>query len=260
MTGAEPIYTEISLLTYGVIALAAFVGAVLASMSGTGSSLLLAPVLVPVFGVKALLPIIAVGSLFGNIARAWVYREWIDRKTCLKISIFCVPGVIFGVLIYDWLDQRTLLAVIGAFMILSVPVRRWSDHLEIKPSNRGMIGGSLGYGVIAGALPSGGVVLVAMLLGFGLRGGAVLGTDSVISIVTNLARVGGFGSVDLLNEQYLILGLLIGAANIPAALVARFLVTRMGLKLHTVLLDGIVTLTGIYFIYQAVRAWLYPAT
>ena len=83
MTGIE---TELSLVTYAFVAMAAFAGALIASMSGSGSSLLLAPVLLPLIGIKALLPVIAVGSLFGNIARAWVYKEWIEWKLFKKVG------------------------------------------------------------------------------------------------------------------------------------------------------------------------------
>ena len=141
MTGAESVYGELSLATYGLVALAAFAGTLLSSMSGTGSSLLLAPVLVPLIGVKALLPVIAVGSLFGNMARAWVYRDWIDWRLFLKVGLPAVPGVLIGVLVYDWLPQSALLAVFGVFMIASLPIRRWTDRLELKPGKIGMIGG-----------------------------------------------------------------------------------------------------------------------
>jgi uncharacterized protein len=257
MTGAESAYGEISLLTYGIIALAAFAGTLLASMSGTGSGLLLAPILVPLIGVKALLPVIAVGSLLGNIARAWVYRDWIDWRLFLRIGLPSVPGVFIGVLIYEWMPQTILLAVVGAFIIASIPLRRWADTLEIKPSPAGMVGCSFGFGVISGSLPAGGIVLIAMLLGMGIRGGAILGTDAAISILTNLCRVGGFSTVDLLNTQLVIIGCIIGAVTVPAAYIGRFLVVRIGIKVHTMLLDTVVALTGIYFIYEATRAWLF---
>jgi uncharacterized membrane protein YfcA len=256
MTGAEAATGEIGLAAYALIAACAFIGATIAAMSGTGSSLLLAPVLVPLIGVKALLPVISVGSLIGNIARVWVYRGWVDWRSFVLIAVPCVPGVVIGVLIYDWMPQLTLLSVVGVFMILSVPIRRWADRLEMRPSKPGIVAGGFGTGIISGALPSGGIVLVAMLMGMGLRGGAVLGTDAMISILTNITRVSGFGAVDLLDTQLLIIGLLCGAVQIPAAYIARFLITRMGIKLHTVILDCVVILTGLYFVAQALHTWL----
>ena len=251
MTGIE---TELSLVTYAIVAIAAFAGALLASMSGSGSSLLLAPVLLPLIGIKALLPVIAVGSLFGNIARAWVYKEWIEWKLFTKVGLPAAPGVIVGVLIYDWLPQATLLAIFGLFMIVSLPIRRWTDSLKLKPSPTGVASGSFSFGIIAGSVPLGGIVLVAMLLGFGLRGGAILGTDAMISVLTNFCRVGGFTSVGLLNLQLIILGIIIGVMTIPAAYIGRYLVVRMGVKIHTVLLDGVVILTGCYFVFEAARS------
>lgn len=256
MTGAEAVTGDITLTTYAIVALAGFAGSLLASMSGTGSSLLLAPVLVPLIGVKALLPVIAIGSLFGNMARAWVYREWIDWRMFVKVGLPAAPGVLVGVMIYDWLPQSALLFIFGIFMIASLPIRRWTDKLEIKPGKAGMLGGSFGFGIIAGSVPLGGVILVAMLLGFGLRGGAILGTDAMISILTNLGRVGGFTAVELLNTQLLIIGLIIGAVTLPAAYIGRFMVQRMGVKIHTMLLDGVVILTGCYFLFEAARRWL----
>jgi uncharacterized protein len=57
-----------------MIGVVAFLGAVLGGISGFGAGLIVTPFLLPVVGVKAVVPVMSIAMMFGNLSRLWVYR------------------------------------------------------------------------------------------------------------------------------------------------------------------------------------------
>lgn len=56
-----------------VIALtAAFLSSILGALSGFGAGILFMPFLVPLVGVKGVVPVVAIAMLIANVARIWV--------------------------------------------------------------------------------------------------------------------------------------------------------------------------------------------
>lgn len=239
----------IQFLMVGVIA---FLGAILGGISGFGAGLIVTPFLLPVVGVKGVVPVMSVAMMFGNLSRLWVYRERVDRKVILKILIPSVPGVVLGTLLYDLLPQRPLAAFIGAFLLVSIPLRRWLARKQVTPTPGAVVGVSGAFGLVSGALPGGGVVLMPLLLGLGLSGGALVGSDAVIGVAVNVIKVFMFGTLDLMNADLLLAGFLVGLCMIPGAYGARWLIDRLNMRVHTVLIELMVMFSGISFIWSAI--------
>ena len=58
-----------------VVALtAAFFSSILGALSGFGAGVLVMPFLVPLVGIKGVVPVMAVAMVIANVARIWVYR------------------------------------------------------------------------------------------------------------------------------------------------------------------------------------------
>ena len=53
---------------------AAFFSSILGALSGFGAGILVMPFLVPLVGVKGVVPVMAVAMIIANVARIWVYR------------------------------------------------------------------------------------------------------------------------------------------------------------------------------------------
>ncbi len=233
------------------LGLIAFGGAVLGGLSGFGAGLIVTPFLVPVVGVKGVVAVMAVAMTFGNLSRAWVYRDQIRPELVLRVLLPSLPGVLVGGLIYDVLPRTPFAILIGLFLLASIPLRRWLDKRQIVPTPAAVIGVSFIFGLVAGALPGGGVIVVPLLLGLGLAGGALVGTDAVIGAAVNIAKTVLYGGLDLLDETLLIGGVLVGLCMIPGAYVARFLIARIHLRIHTALIEGMVAFSGLSFLWTA---------
>ena len=63
------------------VAVATLLAGALSGMTGFGGGLLLPPVLAPIIGVKAVVPVMSVAMLMANGHRLWLYRDQLDRVT-----------------------------------------------------------------------------------------------------------------------------------------------------------------------------------
>lgn len=236
---------------FALLGLIAFAAAVVGGVSGFGAGLLVTPFLMPVVGVKGVVPVMAVAMVLGNASRFWVYRHHVRRDIILKILIPAIPGVVIGTLVYDLLPRDALAAAIGGFLIVSIPLRRWLKKTEVTPKPGAIVSVSGLFGMVSGALPGGGVVLMPLLLGLGLTTGSLVGTDAVIGIGVTITKIAMFGTLDLLDVDLLLAGLLVGICMVPGAFGARWLIDRLHVTVHTILIEALVAFSGVSFIWSA---------
>jgi uncharacterized membrane protein YfcA len=238
-------------LQFAALGLIAFAGAVVGGVSSFGAGLVVTPFLVPVVGVKGVVPVMAVAMVLGNLSRVWAYRAQVRAQPIIKVMLPALPGVILGTLVYDLLPRNPLAVSIGLFLLASIPLRRWLSKRQVTPTPKAVVGTSLGFGFVSGALPGGGVVIVPLLLGLGLTGGALVGTNAVIGIVVNLVKAIMFGRLELLDHSLVLAGLLVGLCMVPGAYAARWLIDRMAMRIHTAIVESLVAFSGLSFLWSA---------
>lgn len=238
--------SPVELLVLGAIA---FLGSILGGISSFGASLIVTPFLMPVVGVKAVVPLMSVAMTLGNLSRFWVYRHQVDQGIVLKIVVPALPCVIAGTVLYRYLPERELAILIGVFLLVSIPLRRYMAKRQVRPTAGMVLGFSGMFGLTSGALPGGGVVLMPLLLGLGLVRGAVVGTDAVIGMAVNLIKTVMFGKLDLVSWDLLVAGVLVGFCMVPGAYGARWLIERIHVKLHTALIETFVAVSGVSFVW-----------
>src|SRR6266403_5207277 len=103
---------------------------------GTGSSIMLMPVLVYQYGPKQAVPIMAIAAVMANLSRILSWWREVDWRACAAYSVTGIPAAALG--------ARTLLALpsgvvdisIGLFLIAMVPVRHWLASHQLKLSLR----------------------------------------------------------------------------------------------------------------------------
>jgi len=235
------------------VALLAVVAATVSGMSGFGAGLILTVALVPLIGVKAVIPVLAVAGVVINAGRFWFYRAALERRMLAVVLCASLPFLVLGTWVYSVLDARTLTFVLGLAVIASVPLRRLLHRRKITFGTTGMAVGSGVFGFAAGVASGSGVILVSLLLGAGLATPAVLATDAMVSIVIDIAKAALFQRFDLLDSEALLTGLVIGVASIPGSAMAAWLVNRMGAKLHVVFMEVLIVLGGASMLWHAWR-------
>ena len=239
--------------TLAAVALLAVAAAIVSGMSGFGTGVILAAVLVPLIGVKAVIPVLAVAGVIINAGRFWFYRQHVDRRALVTVLAASLPFLVLGTWIYSLLDARALGTVLGAAVIAFVPLRRFLHSRQIVIGTRGLAVGSGIFGLAMGIATGTGVILVSLLLGAGLATPAVLATDALVSILLDLCKAALFQRFDLLDGAAFFTGIVIGVASIPGSAIAAWLVARIGTRLHVIVMEVLILLGGISMLWHAWR-------
>jgi uncharacterized membrane protein YfcA len=244
-------FDEISLAQLGLIAATALVASLVGGVAGYGTGALMPLVLVPIVGAEPVVPIISLSALFTNTSRAAAFRHLVDARLALIALVSAVPTCAVGAWGYTRLGGRGALVVIGGMLIASVPLRRLMRRRGVSLSPRGLAIAAFGWGPLAGGTVGAGTILLSLLMASGLEGAAVVATDAIISIGIGLTKFAAFGLAGVVTAQVIMVALLIGCVAFPGAFLAKALVERLPVHLHTALLDAVVIGGGAVMMFHA---------
>ena len=241
----------LSPLQLAAVAGMALVASIVGGVAGYGTGALMPLVLVPIVGAEPIVPIIAISALMTNTSRAVAFRRLVDFRRTLIVLLAAMPTAVLGAYGYTLLSSAGASVVIGTMLMLSVPLRRFLKRRAVHVGNRGLAVSSVGYGVVVGGTVGSGVILLSLLMAAGLEGGAVIATDASISIVIGIIKIAVFGIAGVVGAQVVALALLIGVIAFPGAFLAKALVDRLPIHLHTALLDAVVLFGGAFLVFRA---------
>ncbi len=234
-----------------LIGAVAFAASILGGLAGYGTGLVLPIFLAPVVGVVNVVPVMAVGMLLNNGSRVVAFWRDIHWPHARRILVFGLPACVAGAYGFTLLQTRSVALLLGTFFVLSVPLRRWLARAGYALGARGVTVAGAGFGFINGAITGAGLLLISTLMAAGVQGAALIGTDAIVSVIMGLAKVALFGGVARLDAQLALAGLLIGLCTTPGAFIARRLLERIPLKVHTVFMDAVVLAGGAGFLWRA---------
>jgi uncharacterized membrane protein YfcA len=236
-----------------LVALVAFGASLLGGVAGYGTGLLLPPVLVPLIGAEAVVPVIGLSALFTNAGRVLAFRPWLDRAAAARIAVAALPGTALAAWGFAALGGRGAALVIGGTLVVLVPIRRWARRMEWKLGPAGTTVAGAGYGAVVGGTAGSGVILLSILMAAGLSGPAVIATDAAVSIALGTVKTLTFLAAGALPPGLILLALVIGLVGFPGGFLAKRLALRMGDGAQTAVLDGAVTLGGLLLVWEALR-------
>ena len=248
------LFGEVSLLEYLLVLAVGAAASIIGGLAGYGPGLLLPLVLVPTIGAEATVPVIGVSAFFTNASRFWVFRDHLDRRAFAVVAIAAVPGCIIGAYGYSQLTGPGAGALIGAFLIVMVPLRRLARRLDFRLSEPGMAVAGAGYGVLVGSTAGSGILLLSIFMAAGLAGPAELATDCAVTLVTSIVKTGVFQAAGSLSPANWAMALLIGVVTTPGAFIARWLVRRFSATLHTQILEAAILIGGSVLVVKGVLA------
>jgi uncharacterized membrane protein YfcA len=227
------------------------VSAVLGGIAGYGTGPLMPLVLVPMVGAEPVVPIIAISSMFTNSARLSAFRKVLQVRLALIALAAALPTCVIGAYLYTLLSGRGAAIVIGTTLIATVPLRRLLRYHGYHLGEKGFAAAAAGWGLLVGGTSGSGVVLLSLLLAAGLEGTAVIATDSAISIATGVVKITVFAFAGVLTPTVIVIALLMGLVGFPCTFLARLIVARMPVHVHTAILDAIVIVGGAVMIAGA---------
>jgi uncharacterized membrane protein YfcA len=244
-------FADLSLVELLLIAAMALIASVVGGVAGYGTGALMPLVLVPIVGAEPVVPILSLSALFTNSSRTAAFRQLVDRRRALIVLLAAVPTCALGAWGYTKLTGKGALIVIGTMLIASVPLRRLMRRRGLALSDRGLAAASFAWGPLAGGTVGAGILLLSLLMAAGLEGAAVVATDAVISIGIGLTKLAVFGLAGAMTAKVIAIALLIGGVAFPGAFLAKALVSRLPVHVHSAILDAVVAGGGAVMIFNA---------
>src|SRR6187551_3413819 len=114
-----------STLAFLFVLIVGLIAGTVSGIVGTGSSIMLMPVLVYAYGPKEAVPIMAVASVMANFSRILAWWREVDWRACAAYSVTGIPAAVLGARTLLALPSHAVDLAIGVFLIAMVPVRHW---------------------------------------------------------------------------------------------------------------------------------------
>ena len=218
---------------------------------GTGSSIMLMPVLVYQYGPKQAVPIMAIAAVMANFSRILAWWREVDWRACAAYSIPGIPAAALGARTLLALPSHAVDIAIGIFLIAMVPVRHWLARHELKANLWHLaIGGAL-IGYLTGIVVSTGPLSVPLFLFYGLTRGAFLATEAASSLGLYVSKSVTFERFGALTPDVAIKGLIAGSSLMFGAFIAKRFVLKLEPDVFRLLMDAIMILAGVSLLWTA---------
>ncbi|HEX5091807.1 MAG TPA: sulfite exporter TauE/SafE family protein [Burkholderiales bacterium] len=249
----EPAFqlADVSAAQFVLIGGVAFLASVLGGLAGYGTGIIVPIFLAPVVGLTNVVPVMAVGMLIANASRAIAFWRDIHWPHARRILAAGLPACLAGAWGYTRLDAQWVALLLGGFFVASVPLRRYLSRAGWRLEGRGVAVAGAGFGFVNGAMTGVGLLLISTLMAAGLESAALIGTDAIVSVIMEVAKIALFGSAARLNAELVLAGLLIGACTAPGGFVARWMLARIPIRVHTAFMEVVVLAGGASFLWRA---------
>lgn len=226
----------------------ALVGSTMGGVAGFGAGVILLPVLALVLGVRTAVVTLTVTMLIGNTSRIWWSRTDIEWPVVLRYLLGAVPGTALGVFLFAEASTTSLSAVIGAFLIAAVPLRRLllTRNYKIRLEHFGPLGAVIG--ALSALVVTTGPLVTPFFLAYGLRRGAYIATEASCALGMHVVRGAGFAKLALLTRETALLGLALGATMFAGAWLGRRIVDRLSERAVLAAIEVMLVLMGLYFL------------
>jgi len=225
----------------------------LGGIVGTGSSLVLMPILIVMFGPRQAVPIMAVAAIMGNLGRVLAWRRDIDWRACGAYCTTAVPGAMIGARLLLTIPPGVAETALGIFFLSLIPVRRWLGTRSFKLTRTHLMLLGAPLGVLTGIVVSTGPLTVPLFNFYGLERGAFLGTEAAASIGMYAAKVATFQAFGAFPMEVLLQGLIVGSTLMAGSFIGRFVVLALSPGAYRNLIDGLMLCSGVSLLWAAVR-------
>jgi hypothetical protein len=227
------------------------VAGTISGIVGTGSSIMLIPVLVYQYGPKQAVPIMAVASVMANLSRILAWWREVDWRACAAYSVTGIPSAALGARTLLALPSRAVDIAIGVFLIAMVPVRHWlaRHHLKAQLWHLAIGGAVIGY--LTGIVVSTGPLSVPLFLVYGLTKGAFLATEAASSLGIYVSKSVTFERFGALTSDIALQGLIAGSSLMSGAFIARRFVLKLEPDVFRLVMDAIMVAAGLSMLANA---------
>jgi uncharacterized membrane protein YfcA len=238
-------------LDFALVLILGLVAGTLGGVVGFGTSIMLMPALVLVFGPREAVPIMAVASIMANGSRVAAWWREIDWRVVGAYSVAAVPAATLGAATLLVLPTRSVEAVLGLFFIAMIPVRRWmaAQQWKLRLWQMALVGAVIGF--LTGIVATTGPVNAPFFLAYGLVKGAYLGSEALGSLAMFVAKAITFRGLGALPLDTLGKGAIVGSSLVAGAFIAKRYVRQLDPERFRLLMDGLLLVAGATMLWAA---------
>ncbi|MRD45679.1 sulfite exporter TauE/SafE family protein [Caenimonas koreensis] len=240
-------------MEFALVLILGLVAGTLGGIVGFGTSIMLMPALVLVFGPREAVPIMAVASVMSNVSRVAAWWREVDWKAVGAYSITAFPAGAAGAATLLVIPSRLIEGCLGLFFIAMIPLRRWMAERDMKLKLWHLSAAGLFIGFLTGLVASTGPVNAPFFLAYGLVKGSYLATEAMASIAVYSAKVITFRSLGALPLEAIVKGLIIGVTLFSGAFIAKRFVLTIDPDKFRLLMDGLLLVAGATMLWAAAR-------
>jgi uncharacterized membrane protein YfcA len=226
----------------------------LSGIVGTGSSIMLMPVLVYEYGPKEAVPIMAIAAVMANLSRILAWWREVDWRACAAYSVTGIPAAALGARTLLVLPSHAVDIAIGLFLLLMVPVRHLLARYQLKAGLWHLAIGGAVIGFLTGIVVSTGPLSVPLFLFYGLSRGAFLATEAASSLGLYFSKSITFQRFGALTPDILLKGLTAGGSLMSGAFIAKRFMLKLEPDVFRLVMDGIMLVAGLSMLWNAVQS------
>jgi uncharacterized protein len=227
------------------------VAGTISGIVGTGSSIMLMPVLVYQYGPKQAVPIMAVAAVMANLSRILAWWRDVDWRACLAYSIPGIPAAALGARTLLALPSHAVDVAIGLFLIAMVPLRHFLARHQLKARLWHLAVGGAVIGYLTGIVVSTGPLSVPLFLFYGLTKGAFLATEAASSLGIYVSKSATFQHFGALTPDVALKGLIAGSSLMSGAFIAKRFVLGLQPDIFRLVMDAIMLVAGLSMLWTA---------
>lgn len=228
-----------------------FIAGTVGGVIGFGSSIMLMPALVLMYGPRTAVPIMAITALMSNFARVVVWWRELNWQVVAVYSLTAVPAAALGARTLLTIPPRLADGVLGGFFILMIPIRRWmvARGMRVRLVHLAIAGALIGF--VTGIVVSTGPINTPFFLGYGLVKGSFLGTEALASLGMYVSKAIAFRSFGALTDEVIVQGLIIGSSLMAGSWAARYIVLRIPEHRFHRMMEAVLLLSGMTMVAAA---------
>src|SRR5215472_2735556 len=238
-------------LSFLFVLITGLIAGTISGIVGTGSSIILMPVLIYEYGPKQAVPIMAVAAIMANVSRILAWWRDVDWRACAAYSATAIPAAALGARTLLALPSRAVDISIGVFLIAMVPIRHWLARHQLKARLWHLALGGAIIGYLTGIVVSTGPLSVPLFLFYGLTKGAFLATEAASSLGLYFSKSVTFERFGALTPDILLKGLITGGSLMSGAFIAKRYVLHLKPDAFRLIMDGIMLAAGASLLWTA---------
>ncbi|MEA1787713.1 sulfite exporter TauE/SafE family protein [Arenibacter sp. GZD96] len=228
-----------------------FLAATISGAAGFGGALVLLPILTSIVGIKAAVPILTIGQIFGNASRVWFGRHELKWKPIIFFLLTAIPLTILGSYLFTDIDSNKIKIGIGVFLILLVIYRR-TKIKKIALGDKGMLLGGGLTGFLSGLAGSAGPLGAAFFLGLNLTATVYIASEAFTALTMHLTKTIVYNKYSLIGQTELYYGLFIGVAMILGSWTGKKIIEKLNREKFILLVEILLIISGLQLIWTAI--------